>query len=121
MTSMGNKMKYFYLPVCNSFQPKILNDQPCYEVDLNKFSDKSNIEREVKTGFNFIMDYNEDRQVIVNDFENNNIGEKDISLASSIVESDQNQNAFIYLDSVGKKKQLSNPEIQYWNFQNLLS
>ena len=99
MSSVGVKIDQFDVPVCNSFQDKILNDQLCYEVDLNKFSNKNNIANELKLGFNFIMDYNEDRQVT---FDENDEEEKEVSLASSIVESDQDLNAFIYLNSIGE-------------------
>ena len=63
MSAMGIKIEKFDVPVCNSFQAKILNDQLCYEVDLNRFADKNNIDKQIDLGFNFIMDYNEDRQL----------------------------------------------------------
>ena len=63
MSKVGEKIDQFDVPVCNSFQDKILNDQLCYEVDLNRFTNKVNWEDETKLGFNFIMDYNEDRQI----------------------------------------------------------
>ena len=63
MSAMGVTIPQFDVPVCNSFQAKILNDQLCYEVDLKKFSNKNNILNELKLGFNFLLDYNEDRQV----------------------------------------------------------
>ena len=63
MSSMGVKMDNFTVPVCRSFEAKIMNDQLCYEVDLKTFSYNNNIEKELKIGFNFLMDYNEDRQV----------------------------------------------------------
>ena len=40
MSVVGIKLDQFNDPVCNSFQAKVLNDQLCYEVDLNKFSNK---------------------------------------------------------------------------------
>ena len=46
-----------------------------------------------------MMDYNEDRQVT---FQEDIDNEKDFSMTSSIVEMDQNQQAFIYLNTVGK-------------------
>ena len=101
MSSMGVKIDLFGIPVCNSFQAKILNDQLCYEVDLNRFSNKNNIERELKLGFHFVMDYNEDRQIKT---ENHLQTEKDQSLAVRVVESDENSHAFIYLNTVGKYK-----------------
>ena len=50
MSAMGVEIDQFVVPVCNSFQAKIMNDQLCYEVDLNKFSDKNNIRNELKLG-----------------------------------------------------------------------
>ena len=67
MTAMGVKIPHFEVPVCNSFKAKILYDQLCYEVDLNLFSNKSNINNELKTGFSFLMDYNDDRQIVDED------------------------------------------------------
>ena len=99
MSAMGIKIEQFDVPVCNSFQAKILNDQLCYEVDLSKYSNKSNIERELKLGFNFIMDYNEDRQI---SFDQSVSVETDMNLATSVVESNENLHAFIYLDTIGK-------------------
>ena len=99
MSSMGVKIENFSVPVCNSFQPKILNDQICYEVDLNRYANKDNIDKNLKLGLSFMMDYNEDRQVT---FQENLDNEKDFSMTSSIVELDQSQQAFIYLNTVGK-------------------
>ena len=64
MSAMGVKIDKFDVPVCNSFQAKILNDQLCYQVDLNRFSDKHDKDKELKLGFHFILDYNEDRQIL---------------------------------------------------------
>ena len=98
MSAMGVKIDQFNVPVCNSFQEKVLNDQLCYEVDLSKFSQKNNIENELKLGFHFLMDYNEDRQKIID----KNISKKELDLAKSISASDQNKHAFIYLDTIGE-------------------
>ena len=98
MTSVGVKIEQFDVPVCNSFKARILNDQLCYEVDLNEYSDKYKIERELKVGFHFIMDYNEDRQIT---FTHDSETEKGLTLSSSLMESDENQQAIIYLDTIG--------------------
>ena len=99
MASVGVKIDLFDVPVCNSFQARILNDQLCYEVDLNKFSDVNNIREELKLGFNFLLDYNEDRQVTLYEAYKKR---KNFSLARSLHESDQNNHAFVYLDTIGK-------------------
>ena len=97
MSAMGIKIDQFDVPVCNSFQAKILNDQLCYEVDLNKFS--VNIERELKTGFTFVMDYNVDRQI---SFKEMIPAKKHFSLGNIVAKSDNFYHAFIYLDTIGK-------------------
>ena len=97
-SAVGVKISQFSVPVCNIFRPKILNDQLCYEVDLNKFADKDNIESNLKLGFNFLLDYNEDRQV----FERNINKNDEISLATSMVETAQDDHALIYLNTIGK-------------------
>ena len=98
MSAVGVQIEEFNVPVCNTFQAKILNDQLCYEVDLNSYTDKHNIDKQLKLGFNFIMDYNEDRQIT---FENDNHVEEDKNLASKVAESNDNMHAFIYLSTVG--------------------
>ena len=98
MSAMGVKIDKFDVPICNSFQAKILNDQLCYEVNLNNFSDTSNIENELKLGFNFLMDYNEDRQVTLD----HNIVEKELGLANNVAASDEDQHAFVFLDTIGR-------------------
>ena len=96
MSSMGVKIDQFDIPVCNSFQAKILNDQLCYEVDLSRFTHKDISMEELKSGLTFILDYNIDRQVYLND------GKKNVSMKNHIVESDHEHHASIHLDTVGK-------------------
>ena len=98
MSAMGVKIDQFDVPVCNSFQAKIMNDQLCYEVDLNKYYDDNNIENQLKLGFHFLIDYNEDRQVTLDP----NISETNVGLAKSVSSSDQIQHAFVYLNTIGK-------------------
>ena len=98
MSSVGIFIDHMNVFLCNSFQAKVLNDQLCYEVDLNRISNKDNIENELKTGFVFIMDYNEDRQV---KFDGNNLERSDDGLATRIMGTDDNKQATIYLNSIG--------------------
>ena len=99
MYSVGRKIDQFDVPVCNSFQAEHFNDQLCYVVDLNKLSNKRNIAKELVLGFYFLMDYNEDRQLT---FGTNIHGQNfDLSMATNILKSHKNQNAFMYLDTIG--------------------
>ena len=101
ISSMGVMVDQFDVPVCNSFQAKIRNDQLCYEVNLNKFTNKGNIEHELKLGFVIIMDYNEDRQVT---FKQEEKWTEDFSFVRRIDKSDDEQHASIYLNTIGMFK-----------------
>ena len=95
----GVKINQFDVPVCNSFQARILNDQLCYEVDLEKFRNNTNIEHELKLGFVFVMDYNEDRQfTFLKAFEK----DVDTRLSVKLFKEDDNEHASIYLNTIGK-------------------
>ena len=109
MSSMGVKIEEFNIAVCNTFQTKVLNDQLCYEVDLNRFTNTDNKENELKLGFAFIMDYNEDRQVT---FDQDFKEEDEDGLVNRIAKSDDDNHASIFLDTIGKLT--LNIETQYF-------
>ena len=73
----------------------------CYEVDLNRFSKKSNIAKELYLGFYFLMDYNEDRQTRKISLARE---AKKSGLGANLLESDKNKHAFIYLNTIGKEE-----------------
>ena len=101
MSAMGAKIEQFKVPVCTSFIPKILNDQLCYEVDLDAYKTIMNIENDIKLGLAFFMDYNEDRQVSWNKSANTSgMG----SLGSLVDGSNDDENAYIYLNTIGKMR-----------------
>ena len=51
-------------PVCNSFKPVMHYDQICYELDLNsKFQKDKDLLRYLRNGIVISLDYNEDRQI----------------------------------------------------------
>ena len=107
LSAMGTKMENFDLPVCNSFVATNLHDQVCYEIDLKRFVDRNNIERVMKQGFNFIMDYNEDRQLAFD--KHNNTKGKMIGLNSGMEEeTNSDPVASIYLDTIGEHNVYNN-------------
>ena len=78
---MGTKAEGFDTPVCNSFKARILNNQLCYEVDLEKFKSKENIISQLENGLNLILDYNEDKQFIPEDtIEEKSFKEKSVQI-----------------------------------------
>ena len=67
MSTMGVEIEHFDVPVCNSFQAKVLNDQLCYEVDPNKYTYKdyltaNEFKQAIKQGLTLYIDTNDDRQ-----------------------------------------------------------
>ena len=65
MSVMGSKIDQIDVPVCNSFRPKIIRDQLCYEVDPNEYKDKINLNGELS--LSLFIDCNEDRIYEVKD------------------------------------------------------
>ena len=110
MSAMGVKIDEFDSPVCNSFQAKIQNDQLCYEVDLNKIINEKKIDVNfgLKAGFSFILDYNEDRQVqTIDDKPYVKVDSEWLNNFNPNAEKDIDQHAFIYLDTIGMKRNIN--------------
>ena len=97
---MGVSIDKFDISVCTSFKAKILNNELCYEVDLKSFSNQNNLKDELESGFIFLMDYNEDRQ-IAGDYESMEVKVEDKTFAKRVVESDHENHASIILDTIG--------------------
>ena len=116
MSAVGTKIDKFDAPVCSCFQAIILIDQLCYEVDLNLFTSKDTLDKDIDLGFNFFMDYNEDKQVTFQHVENNRV-----NLVNSIVKVDMSHHAFIYLDTIGKQNCGTGSRLLIIHFQNQLS
>ena len=87
---MGRGKKGFQVPVCDSFEAKIRNDQLCYEVNLEKYKDKKLIKQQLKAGLVLVLDYNLDRQSEQYNPSKRYSSEKNV------------QNFHIYLDTISK-------------------
>ena len=94
MTSMGKETDGFNIPVCNSFKAKVKSDQLCYEIDLQKFKNKKNIQDQLKSGLVLILDYNEDRQWIMKKQVLKKVGKK------KIFSSNDENSVQIHLDTI---------------------
>ena len=85
--------------MCNSFKAKVLNDQLCYEVDLDQFKTQTSyLKRNLELGLVFFMDYNEDRQLVIENDDNVDIME---SWVESVDRSNDHRKCSIYLDTIG--------------------
>ena len=59
------------VPVCNRFKANILNDQTCYEIDVNDHIDPQKIADELDIGLTILLDYNEDKAFVEKDISQN--------------------------------------------------
>ena len=89
----GLEIDGFEFPVCNIFKVKVLNDQLCYEVDINEIIEKDTSEKDLKAGLTLLVDYNEDRTVHLLDNTDKPDKDKDI---------DDEDKMMIYIHSIGK-------------------
>ena len=99
MSVMGVKIDQFDVPVCNSFQAKILNNQLCYEVDLYKIFTKDIIKKGVKIGLIILIDHNEDRQVYI---EHKEPERKPKNFLTDLVTISDEPTSMIYVNTIGK-------------------
>ena len=117
---LGVKIEQFENPVCNSFKARVHNDQLCYEVDLENLKNPGTLHVQLKLGLVFFMDYNEDKQLKI---ENSSRPENILSRGQAIDGSNEEENAFIYLNTIGEyfikyyfKKKISYIYIIYHHF-----
>ena len=61
MSVMGVKIDQFDDPVCNSFRPKIVMDQLCYQVDPNEYKNKIDLQGDFT--LSLFINYNEDKEM----------------------------------------------------------
>ena len=96
---LGRAVSEFDIPVCDKFIPVILEDQLCYQVDVNQFKNLIDMKKLISHGLVFLMDYNSDRmepearnEMDSDDFENILDEEEDM---------DYSNEAMIYIETLG--------------------
>ena len=97
-SKIGQKIDDFEVPVCNIFEAKNWNDQVCYELDLNLLKDEVDIYRQLKDGILLILDFNEERQFVID-----GNSEKDEELRNYFYE-DEDTSVQVHLDTIGNNK-----------------
>ena len=80
MSLMGTKITQFSMPVCTSFKAKVLNDQLCYQVDVDKYKRKAGVEGITSLELTLLIDSNKEWFITSTERKNNrrtgdNIGE----------------------------------------------
>ena len=110
ISAMGIKIDQFEVPVCNSFKPKYVFNQLCYEVDPNEYVSKVLNEKGKELGLTLIIDYNEDRQLIFNAKENQQLILDSKSSLNTFTNVELANEDFVYL---GRPATKSNSPFKY--------
>ena len=63
MSLLGRKAKGFQAPVCSAFTRKIVNNQLCYEIDLNRFRDQVDWKESLQSGLFLAIDTSDEYDV----------------------------------------------------------
>ena len=121
MSAMGVKIEQFDVPVCNSFKPKVLRDQLCYEVDPNKYINPEFKGETLKSGLTFLIDHNEDVQISLSEDSHTQTSGQNKSLVRSFSESVNDEQSQIYLGSIGMIHCSDYPSIPFYIFDNMQS
>ena len=76
MSAMGVKIDQFDVPVCNSFRPKIIQNQLCHTVNPNEYKDKTDLKDDIS--LSLFINYNEDREIAMEN--NETMAEDDMDI-----------------------------------------
>ena len=95
---MGEKIDQFDVPVCNSFKDKIVNNQLCYEVDPNHYINTGNSENARKFDMILMIDYNEDRQLFLDD---ETVEKNEVQTKNPLRTEASTKRSFIYFQTIG--------------------
>ena len=63
LSVMGKRIDKLSIPVCDKFQPTLLDGQRCYQVDVNELRNKVDKKKMASQGIELLLDYNFDRMV----------------------------------------------------------
>ena len=94
---VGTKIDEFDFPICNIFAPKILNNQLCYQADLSHLQDNTNGVEQYKMGLVLILDYNENRQFLMDSEKRKEITYK------NLITIDDEEKLNVYFDAISKR------------------
>ena len=104
MARTGRTSSHFDIPVCNIFREKIVSDQLCYQVDINKFQhnkSEHNRRRDFRDGLLLIIDVNEEYQTEdLRNLEDGLMEDKTISLKTNYVDLEEEHHFRIYIETI---------------------
>ena len=103
MSVMGITIPQFELPVCNKFEPHVLDGRLCYLVDVNKIKHQvEDPEEAMKTGLIFALDYNKERMLAEKPVEENSGLTHNLYDLQNDDEKEKHNLATIHIETLGK-------------------
>ena len=105
MSAMGISVPELEYPVCNKFQPILLKGQMCYQVDVSDIAGT----HDAGLGLTFIMDYNTERMF---DPKSSAVNERVAGLYDMQNKDENEQEAMIYIHTLGEKKGIYNHDVK---------
>jgi hypothetical protein len=101
MEVMGEKIDKFELPVCNKFRPIMIEDQLCYQIDINELKGRVDIKKAAEYGFILLLDYNDERNPKIQRFNSKlDVLNDLIGLQKT---NDESPVATVYINTLGRK------------------
>ena len=102
MEVVGTYHKEFPIPVCSAFVNAILNNQVCYKINVNEFIKEAKYDSQ-NFNLNLFLDYNEEKQYIVQKRET--LVKTSLSMSHNLISSKNKANikeAMIHFGTLGK-------------------
>ena len=102
MSLLGRKVDGFQDPVCSAFTRKIVNNQLCYEVDLNRFRDQVDWKESLQFGLFLVIDTNDEYDVKKLLTEDGNIETEGYNMLGSVFNKKLQKQFSILLKTISK-------------------
>ena len=100
MTVMGTESPYFDVPVCNAFLEVVLEQQICYQVDLNHYDRGDG--KYLDSSLTFLVDTNNERQFSAEGTVSSELGENILDYTSHLSHrSTEIHETMIYIGTLG--------------------
>ena len=104
MAAMGQQTDLFKIPVCASFQPRILYDQLCYQVDVEELYPRHKMTASnLKLGLSLMLDTNYNRQHSLQG-NRGKAASLDDDLVKKYVNLDDDDEIKIYIGAIGQRR-----------------
>ena len=98
LSATGVKIDQFDVPVCNIFKEKLVDYQLCYTVDPNLYINKDITENAKQFDLVLVIDYNEDRQLYLDE---ETIEASEVQTKSPFRSDKSKTDDFVYFETIG--------------------